>query len=198
MVSGLGALCLRSARRRVDLRGQGAARSRDPAGRDGHRSLGRRRWLEREVWDMFGVRFRGHGDLRRILMWQTCDEGHPLRKSFRCAGIAPRSEPARPWPPIPRPTTPSRISIHEAYQRLPPDMQERLRRRMEAEVWRRAPSSSTSARRPSTAGASIAGPLGVARRASEHVAEDFGADHMLINIRPQHPRRTGCSGWWSS
>jgi NADH-quinone oxidoreductase subunit C len=46
-------------------------------------------FLEREVWDMFGIKFAGHGDLRRILMY---DEfvGHPLRKDYPLQGKQPR------------------------------------------------------------------------------------------------------------
>ena len=46
-------------------------------------------WLEREVWDLFGIRFAGHPDLRRIVLPEEF-EAYPLRKDYPLQGLGER------------------------------------------------------------------------------------------------------------
>lgn len=125
-------------------------------------------WLEREVYDMFGITFDGHPDPRRILMPENYDEGYPLRKDFPLRGRFTRAEQTR------RALSQTLEDIYSVDELAVAEGGRRFERVAEEMATMRATS----------------GPVPPELRPRRGKA-DLGEQHMIINIGPQHPATHG-------
>ncbi len=121
---------------------------------------------EREVWDMFGIRFDGHPNLKRILLWEGF-EGHPLRKDWHEPYYEQEHKPFKSrWP---RPDNPRPRSAEERVRwrrnvRYPPDF--------DPENWEPIPEIEID-------------------QADKIDINGLKTDRILLNIGPQHPSTHG-------
>jgi NADH-quinone oxidoreductase subunit C/D len=123
---------------------------------------------EREVWDMFGVRFDGHPNLKRILLWEGF-EGHPLRKDWHEPYYEEENKPfSSRWPAAQNPT------FRSAEQRVRWRANLQYPADFDPEDWEPIPEETV----PTLPGAKID-------------VNGLDTDRILLNIGPQHPSTHG-------
>ncbi len=131
-------------------------------------------WLERETYDMFGIKFDGHPDLRRILMPENYAEGYPLRKDFPLRGRFTRAEQTR---------RALSLQLEDIYS-----LEELELAPEEGDDGGGRPLSGRVARQ-------VAQAPGVSARAVRaepgRRVPGLETEHMLLNLGPQHPATHG-------
>jgi NADH-quinone oxidoreductase subunit C/D len=123
---------------------------------------------EREIWDLYGIRFEGHPDLRRILMWEGF-EGHPMRKDWKEAFYDDEVKPFKSrWP---------EGSHVYAENRTPYADNVSFKPGFDPEKW--TPTDPEEALYASL------------RKYKTEVIDGIPTDHILVNMGPQHPSTHG-------
>ncbi|MEX0788343.1 MAG: NADH-quinone oxidoreductase subunit D [Anaerolineales bacterium] len=125
---------------------------------------------EREAWDLLGIRFAGHPNLRRILMWEGF-EGHPLRKDYREPFFEEEAKPYKNrWPEGHVYRIEDKTPFFKNVQ-YPPDFT--------PEGW--APAGD----------AGLYAGLGELPASPEEMGQTLRTDQMVVNLGPQHPSTHG-------
>jgi NADH-quinone oxidoreductase subunit C/D len=122
---------------------------------------------EREIWDLFGIKFSNHPDLRRIFMWEGF-EGHPLRKDWKEAYFEEENKPYKTrWPEGHQ----TKVEAHNPFNdniKYPVDF--------DPEKW--VPEGEDAL-------------YGALVKINDNHQSELGTDRMVINLGPQHPSTHG-------
>ncbi|RPI27441.1 MAG: NADH-quinone oxidoreductase subunit D [Chloroflexota bacterium] len=123
---------------------------------------------EREAWDLLGIRFEGHPDLRRILMWEGFN-GHPLRKDWREPYYEEENKPFKSrWP---------EGRVWRAEDKNPFGKNVEYPAGFDPESW--VPDNDSA----------LYAALGMVN--SDNQDDDLKTDQMVVNLGPQHPSTHG-------
>jgi len=122
---------------------------------------------EREAWDLFGVRFPGHPDLRRIYLWEGF-EGHPMRKDWTEPYYEDETKPFKSrWPDG---------HIHRIEDTLPFKGNVKYPAGFDPDTWVSDPDG---------------GLYEILRRSAKQFKSDLDTEVMMVNMGPQHPSTHG-------
>jgi NADH:ubiquinone oxidoreductase subunit D/NADH:ubiquinone oxidoreductase subunit C len=122
---------------------------------------------EREVWDLMGVQFEGHPDLRRILLWEGFD-GHPLRKDWKEPYFEAELKPFKTRSP--------EGHVHRKEDLNPLGKNVNYPADFDPEKWT-----------PESEDLLYSGLM----KSSKQFEGDFKTDHVIVNMGPQHPSTHG-------
>jgi NADH-quinone oxidoreductase subunit C/D len=128
---------------------------------------------EREIWDLYGIRFEGHPDLRRILMWEGFD-GHPMRKDWREPYFEDENKPFKSrWP---------EGIVWRSEDKNPFGKNVDYPAGFDPESW--VPQAEAALY------ASM-GKFGTGSNGSDGDGMEIKSDHLVVNLGPQHPSTHG-------
>ncbi|MBL8133527.1 MAG: NADH-quinone oxidoreductase subunit D [Anaerolineae bacterium] len=126
---------------------------------------------EREAWDLFGIRFAGHPNLKRILMWDGF-EGHPMRKDWREAYYEEDQKPFESRWPRGYIRRAEELNVYGRNVRYPDDLD-------------------LGALKDDSAEESLYSGMGLGVDVSAYETEGIKTDKLVVNLGPHHPSTHG-------